>query len=366
MAIRKCCPLIAAYSLVAACGSSPPQSPAMPTSRAPLTGTWAATIRVENCTGSPECIALDTSSFVMRLVQDGSDIHGSAYVAGASLDVNGAVDPSGLVKLTTRQRADFALRELSIRSDATLGLVGTIQYTAAPIAVRAQITSAKRGPLEPTLSLIQGTWVGNSSVRACTYTGWTECPRFSRLFRLSLQQSASAISGNLDFSFEERFRVPVRGAFSSMLTLDGVSTRQEPGGTYQLRLLTWTSRSDAFGRMTGSFVYEEESVQPDHRNLARYESELQDVYLLPDWLPNDATAIRSSATQPLVDGIPASAIDEYRLARMTTTMMPLRRLAMIRFSRTGFAELTFHSSRAADFLCAAARAPHAPMCSVNN
>jgi hypothetical protein len=61
------------------------------------------------------------------------------------------------------------------------------------------------------------------------------------------------------------------------------------------------SRSDAFGRMTGSFTYEEESVQPDHRKLAHYESDLQDVYLLPDWLSAGATTVRSGAPEPRVD-----------------------------------------------------------------
>src|SRR5438128_1739015 len=167
-------------------------------------------------------------------------------------------------------------------------------------AARGHITSAKHGPLEPTLLNVQGTWMGDSLVRSCTLTGLTECPSLSRLFRLSLTHNGTSASGNLDLDASERFRIPVRGGFSaSALTLEGVSSRQQAGGTFQQRLVAWTSRSDSFGRMNGTFTLEEESVSPDRRVVVHYESDLQDVYLIPDWFqPSSLASIAAAAGPP--------------------------------------------------------------------
>jgi len=35
--------------------------------------------------------------------------------------------------------------------------------------------------------------------------------------------------------------------------------------------------------MTGNFVLEQETIAPDRRSIVDFESDLQDVYLLPDW-----------------------------------------------------------------------------------
>lgn len=315
----------AACGIAAACGSSVPEQPLAPSGRGAFTGTWAPTVRVLGCTGSHACIAFDTTSFVMRLAQDGSQVHGTAFVGGASLDVTGTVDPAGRLSLTTSPRPVFTLHELSLRADATVGMTGTIQYTVSAMTVQGQITSAKRGPLESILSTVQGTWTGNSRVRACTYSGWTECPRLARPFRLSLRQSGSAITGDLDFSYDERFRVPVRGAFTTpVLSLDGTAIHEQAGSTYQLRLLTWTSRPDAFGRMSGSFTYEEEFVLGARRDTARYESELEDVYLLPDWLPYGTAAAPSGMMLTVtVDGVPAPVTENRRMMHARATILPL-------------------------------------------
>ena len=108
-------------------------------------------------------------------------------------------------------------------------------------------------------------------------------------FQLSLTQSGAGVSGIFDRSHgtEERFQMPVRGAISaSMLTLDGTRTHEmDFGATFQQRLLSWATSSDPFGRMNGSFTYETESADVNGRVTVRYEAEIEDLYLLPPWLP---------------------------------------------------------------------------------
>jgi len=327
MGMRQYWLLAAAGCVIAACGSSMPESPSAPSGRTTFGGSWVASIGIETCSGSHACIALDTSWFVLRLAQNGSEVHGVAYVAGNAVDVTGTVDPAGQLTLTTPPRPFFTLHELSLRADPTFGMTGTIHFTASSVTLRGHIASVKHGPLEPTQTTVQGTWVGSSLVRSCTYTGYRECPSLQRLFRLSMTQTGSLVSGNLEFDAQERFGVPVRGTFtSSVLTLDGAVARPTAlGGVYQLRLLTWTSRSDAFGRMTGSFTYEEQLDQGEPRLSARYESDLVDVALLPDPLPTGNVTGRSGARQsPRFNGVPAPLTDGSRLVQTMTTIMPVR------------------------------------------
>lgn len=295
--IRNCAMIAAACGLVAGCGGSALETPTSPGSAGAFTGTWVPQVRVTSCTGSYECIA-PPSWFLLRLVHEGSGVRGAAVIRGRVADVTGTIDPSGNVAFTALPGASLTVYELSIRADSTVGITGTIHYSTAGLTLRGEITSAKRGPLEQTLSTIQGTWFGDSLVRACTFAGYTECPRAARLFRVSLQQSGTVLSGDFDFSLDQRFRVPVRGTLTaSVLTLTGEATITFPtGGTYRLRLMTWTSRPDALGRMNGTFTYDEESVQVDSRRTARYESDLTDTYLFPDWFSPPESAVRAAGT----------------------------------------------------------------------
>ena len=84
---------------------------------------------------------------------------------------------------------------------------------------------------------------------------------------------------------------------SQVLTFTGEATIAFPdGAAYRLRLMTWTSQSDALARMNGTFTYEEESFGADSRKTARYESELTDTYLFPDWFSPPEYAIRGADT----------------------------------------------------------------------
>jgi hypothetical protein len=273
-----------------ACGGSSVQAPLAPSAGTPFGGTWVLTIGVESCTGSHYCIALDSEWFALRLVQEHAHVRGVADVAGKAVDVIGTVDPAGQLALTSPSRDLFTLNELTVRADARLGMTGFIDYTASPVTLRGHIASAKRFPLEPTQTTVAGTWIVSAVVRRCTYSSfYTECPLPILGFKLSLNQSGTGVSGIIDSSYgtEERFQVPVRGAFtSSMLTLAGTRTYEmASGATFQQRLLSWTTWSDPFGRMTGSFTYETESADVNRRVTVRYEAEIEDVYLLPPWFP---------------------------------------------------------------------------------
>ena len=236
------------YAFSAACGTSMPvtPSPAAAAGSSAFVGTWVPNIAIDSCTGSHACIALDSTWFVLRLAAEGSRIRGSGYVGGRSIDVDGSVDPRGDLVITSPSTPAFSLDELRLRAGST-GLTGTLRYRSEPMTVQGHITSARRGPLEPTQLNAQGSWNGNSVVRSCTFIGLTACPLPNRIFRLSLAQSGATVSGNLDLDFTERFRIPVRGQLTaSTLTLEGTASRPDFGSTLQLRLIAWTSHTDAF------------------------------------------------------------------------------------------------------------------------
>lgn len=173
--------LVIVCGVVTACGATPPVSPSPNAGDGAFTGTWVPTIAVDSCTGSHECIALDSSWFVLRLVQDGVRVHGSGYLAGKAFDVSASVDSSEQLAIATSASASFSLDELLLRVSPASGLIGAIRYTSGPMTVRGHIGSAKRGRPESTQTNVQGTWIGNSVVRACTFSGWTECPLLSRI-----------------------------------------------------------------------------------------------------------------------------------------------------------------------------------------
>jgi hypothetical protein len=87
--------------------------------------------------------------------------------------------------------------------------------------------------------------------------------------------------------------------------LSGTSNATQPANTIQMRVTAWTSRTDAFGRMNGTFTYEEEDLSPNSHNAVRYESELEDVYLLPDWLQLGASSGRRLEGQAIPRILPA-------------------------------------------------------------
>jgi len=284
--------IVVGSSLAVACGASTPVTPSAAAAAAAgssaFVGTWVPNIAIDSCTGSHACIALDSTWFVLRLAAEGSRIRGSGYVGGTSMDVDGSVDPTGDLVITSPSTSAFSLDELRLRTGST-GLTGTLRYRSEPMTVQGHITSARRGPLEPTQLNAQGTWQGNSVVRSCTFIGLTACPLPNRIFRLSLAQSGATVSGNLDLDFTERFRIPVRGQLTaSTLTLEGTASRLDFGNTLQLRLIAWTSHTDAFGRMTGTYTLEQELIQTNYRSSTHYESELQDVYMLPDWFQSSS------------------------------------------------------------------------------
>jgi len=166
-------------------------------------------------------MAFDTTWSVLRLAPDGPGIHGSGYFLGMPFEVNGSVDSTGELVITTPSTPSFSLDELRLRAAST-GLTGTVRFRAPPINIEGHITSAKRGPLESTQLTAEGTWNGNAVTRVCTFTGWRECPYLTRIFQLSLTQSGTTASGSLVMSGDERYRLPVDGRFTaSTLTLAG-------------------------------------------------------------------------------------------------------------------------------------------------
>jgi len=289
--------IVLGCALLAACNASTPVQPSSGGSGdSPFAGTWVPSIVIDSCTGSHACIALDSTWSVLRLAAFGSGIRGSGYFAGRSFDVIGSVDSTGQLVITTHTTATFSLDELRLRPSPT-GLTGTVRFTAAPMTVVGHITSAKHGALESTQSTAEGRWVGSSVVRECTFAGWTQCPYGTRLIELSLTQSGGTASGDLVMSNDDRYLIPVNGRFTaSTLALSGAASRSYFGDTIQLRLVAWTSRTDAFGRMTGTFTLDQDIIGTGERLSVRYDAEMQDVYLLPGWF--QLTTSRANAPIP--------------------------------------------------------------------
>jgi hypothetical protein len=172
-------------------------------------------------------------------------------------------------------------------------LHGTIEFTiGAPVfgslpptayTRGGDLRTSVRGALTP-VSSYAGVWHGEYFVSACTPSGWPEChwarPGERYLLELRLSQSADVVTGTLLLSSTT---VPVQGTIAGgALTLVGEVTAGISGGSKSTRLVNWTGRRDAVGRLTGAFqvIDQTTGLSPEPMSMT-YDAELVGVVFVP-------------------------------------------------------------------------------------
>ena len=286
----------------AACGggASGPTSPDVP--QAQFGGAWQGEYRVTTCTGGRHCVLTIGSDrpYVLSLSQSGADVVGVFTSDGAVVDVLGRVAADGQLALTAAPPAvptdlssftRFAAR-LTVDGEE---LHGTIEFTigapffgslpATAYTRGGDLRTSVRGALTP-VSSYAGLWQGEYIVRACTPSGWPEChwaqPGARYWLELRLSQSADAVTGSLILSSSST-TVPVQGTISGdALTLTGELVAEISGGSQSTRLVSWTGRRDAVGRLAGTFhvVDETSGLSPAPMSMT-YDAELLGVVSIP-------------------------------------------------------------------------------------
>lgn len=252
------------------------------------------------CTGGRNCFAQIGSDrpYVLALTQSGSEVTGVFMSDGAVIDVRGNVEAGGRLRLQAAPPSVVTDVSAFTRFDATLtveeaALRGTLEFTiGAPFfgslppgayTRGGDIRSSVRDALTP-ISSYAGQWRGEYLVRACIPVGWPEChwaqPGTRYVIELALTQSGDAISGTAVLSSKS---IPVQGVVSAGgLTLTGELTTAISGGTSNTRIVNWTSRRDAVGRLFGQFRASDETVglSPAPKSMT-YDAELVGVVFVP-------------------------------------------------------------------------------------
>lgn len=162
---------------------------------------------------------------------------------------------------------------IDLRLDPSGGLSGALEYTVVgtPELIEntgygaythtGQILYASRGALGTYVPLAaasyEGAWEGRFFIESCAFTGWQQCYREvaneAHPFDLTLSRTGDELAGELRLSST---RVPVTGRIDAAgLELQGTFLEAVSGGQSITRLIRWTSRVDACGRMNGTFTY---------------------------------------------------------------------------------------------------------------
>jgi hypothetical protein len=151
------------------------------------------------------------------------------------------------------------LTKFRARVDPTSGLAGDLEYRLDRTAetrlgfstvYAGDIATAQRTIKLPPLTF-DGTWGGTFVVRQCSKSCLP--PHVSEVssFRLELRQNGSSVTGLIGFTLSEP-AIPVSGHVEgNRLVLDSSTT----GGTY--RILEWSTERDRYGRMAGTFAYQQ-------------------------------------------------------------------------------------------------------------
>jgi hypothetical protein len=281
-------------------GQSPAPSPSPGSPPANFTGAWHGEYRVVTCTGARDCFAQIGSQrpYVLALIQSNSEVTGVFTSDGAVVDVRGNVGADGQLRLQAAPPSVVTGVSAFTRFDATLTieaseLLGTLEFTVGapffgslpPTAYTrgGNIRSSVRDALTPSSSYA-GLWRGDYIVRTCAPVGWPEChwaqPGTSYVIELTLTQSGGAVTGTAVFSSKS---IPVQGVVSAgILTLTGDLATAISGGTNTTRLVSWTSRRDAVGRLSGQFHVADETVGLSPAPMSTtYDAELVGVVLVP-------------------------------------------------------------------------------------
>ena len=265
----------AAIVVSVACGSAgqPPSS-----LETDFLGVWSGQYRIIRCFGDRHCPVGQTRSFFLRLSQAGSYVTGILGSDDLTADLSGTVGPTGDLTLTGWRpaasqfdaRGDLQVRRFVLRLSTGSGLAGTLEYevrfTADQnretylIVRHADIVSAIRGTPQASVSSFRGNWRGRYIARGCTLVGLQDCDVVqlgqTYLFELPLTQVGATVSGMLTLPQNVNGSIPVRGTVTQdLLTLDGSARQVVSGGTQINRVTAFTTVTDGFGHMRGSFRY---------------------------------------------------------------------------------------------------------------
>ena len=236
--------------------------------------------------------------FAVRFAQSGDTIVGALEFVEAEtwVDISGVAERDGTLVLAGTQGAvsnnddigkieviRFAIRVTDDQAGLTGLLEYTVRYSAAyesmVLSRSTEIVRAARAAPTALVPTFAGHWLGQWVVRSCSSAGSTFCYPFdlgyTLHFELILTQSGTSVSGTLSLAREQ---IPVTGtALGSTLTLEGSAQGASPGSA--VRLVAWSSTADKVGRMTGSFSFEEELVQP--ALTSEYSADLLTAALVP-------------------------------------------------------------------------------------
>jgi len=271
---------LAAVAVSVACHSAP-RTPSAPdavtppaTSPTPFSGVWAGEYRISAMSGGGRPLLAGTLvPFTLRLEQTGAVLGGNFQTGGLQtqpvlIDVSGSMDDNGIVSLQGSApglgRGDFVgaatLTKFRARLDPTSGLAGDLEYrldrtAETPLGFSTvyagDIATAQRTGALPPLTF-DGTWGGTFVVRDCTGTCLPPHVSETSSFRLNLRQSGNSASGLFSgFSVTEPamqigFRVEGQRLVLDSSASDG-----------RFRIVEWSTERDRFGRMVGTFSYEQ-------------------------------------------------------------------------------------------------------------
>jgi len=281
---------LAAIAASVACQSTP-RTPTAPeavtppaTTASPFAGVWAGEFRLTaQIGGGRRPLPVGTLvPFTLRLEQTGAVVRGNfqtdAVLNSVLIDVSGIIDDNGIMSLQGSAPGlgpvDFVgaatLTKFRARVDPAGGLAGELEYRLDRTAETSlgfttvfagDIATAQRTRKLPPLTF-DGTWGGSFVVRACT--GTCLPPHVNEIggFRLHLRQSGSSVTGLIGFTSAEP-AIQVSGHVEgNRLVLDSSGT----DGTF--RILEWSTERDRYGRMIGTFSYEQViSSRPIRRDV---------------------------------------------------------------------------------------------------
>lgn len=270
---------VAAFLLVAACGSSPSSSPAspspVPVSLADFSGYWSGTFFYRACGGLHCSGKVDLNDpFSLRLRQTANHVTGlfasehmgNVAIAGdvqpdGSLVLSGAEDTGG----TAGARGTASFSAPSLRLDPATGLTGSMRVERVTVlgpldsftsAADGKIVSAQRQSLDAYLADLAGTWKGFYLVRECSEsTGRPSCGLFRpgevEFVTLTISLGGTGAVGEL---IPISTHIPVVGsAQGRSMELSGTLNMPEIGFTDRIDALS--ARVDDYGRLQGSFSY---------------------------------------------------------------------------------------------------------------
>jgi hypothetical protein len=206
----------------------------------------------------------------LRLEQSGDAVRGNFQSDSVLIDVTGIVDGDGTLSLQGSApglgRGDFVgaatLTRFRAQVDSVSGLTGALEYrldrtAETPLGFSTvyagDIASAQRSQTSLP-STFDGTWAGSFVVRQCQATCLPPHVDEVSGFTLTLRQNGSSIAGAITFRSSEPALQVSGHVDGNRLILDSSPTGPAT------RILEWSTERDRYGRMLGSFTYQEAGI----------------------------------------------------------------------------------------------------------